>query len=94
MNDTQELLKRIDDFNTSYKASGLKKPSFRITPHEQMLLTYFLSNSVLAYKPEFYGDLPKFFGCSFELVGKPVLFNGEHIRSDSGIDIKWEPKDE
>ncbi len=86
MDDLQELLKRISEFTWAYRDSGYKAPLFRLTPYEHKLLREHLLNSVF-FIPEYYGHLPHYLGADFELVGNPQLFDGKHIRSDSGIEV-------
>jgi len=86
MDDLTELLKRIYEYREAYKIADFKAPLFRITPHEHKLFKEHLINSML-FMPSYYGDLPTYMGVDFELVGAPQLFNGKHIRSDSGINF-------
>lgn len=87
MDDLTELLKRIYECGEAYHVAKFKMPLFRLTPHEHKLFLNHLSAS-LYFTPAYWGHLPTYMGVNFELVGKPVLFNGTHIRSDSGIDIQ------
>ena len=86
VDDMTELLQRITLYSEVYRAARLKAPLFRLTPYEHKLFLGYLSKNMM-FIPEYWGDLPKFMDVNFELVGKPVLFNGEHFRSDSGFKI-------
>jgi len=86
MDDLTELLRRIKQYGEAYNYAGYKVPLFRLTPYEYKLLNNHIISSSM-FIPEYYGHLPTYMGVNFELVGKPILFNGAHIRSDSGIDI-------
>ncbi len=88
MNDLQELIKRITEFIWAYRDSGYKAPLFRLTPYEHKILREHLMDTI-SFRPEYYGHLPHYLGADYELVGDPILFNGEHIRSDSGIDLQF-----
>jgi hypothetical protein len=87
MDDLTELLKRIYEFSFVYQKARLKPPLFRLTPNEHGLFRQHIINSNI-YMPQYYGDLPPYMGIDFELVGSPILFCGNHIRSDSGIKVK------
>lgn len=87
MDDLQELIKRITEHTWAYRDSGYKQPLFRLTPYEHKIFLEFLMEKTL-FIPDYWGHLPRYFGADFELVGKPVLFDGAHIRSDSGIEFK------
>lgn len=89
MSDIEELMKRISEFTFAYRDSGYKAPLFRITLYEYQLLIKHLMDTI-SFRPDYYGHIPHFLGADFELVGNPVLFNGMHVRSDSGIDLQTE----
>ncbi len=90
INDTDELLRRIFKYASAFDCLGEKPPLFRLTPYEHTLFKTFLINQFIPCN-SYFGDLPTFHGVNFELVGKPLLFDGEHIRSDSGIQFDKEP---
>jgi len=83
--DTIELIRRIYEYGQAYDYIGLKKPLFRLTPYEHRIFVNYLRFCFHNFKYEVIGELPTFMGVNFELVGDPILFNGKHIRSDSGI---------
>jgi hypothetical protein len=86
MDDLSELIKRIYEYGEAYNYIGFKKPLFRLTPYEHKIFTQHIINCT-TFIPEYYGHLPTYMGVDFELVGKPKLFGGAHIRSDSGIEL-------
>lgn len=87
MDDLTELLRRIYKYSHAFELYGEKAPLFRLTPYEHQIFKQYLTNNNIKNN-EFYGDIPTFNGIDFELVGKPILFNGKHIRSDSGIEVQ------
>lgn len=91
ISDIDELLLRINEYSLAFKCLSKEPPLFRLTPYEHRIFTTFLISRGIPCG-NFFGDLPIFCGVSFELVGKPLLFNGEHIRSDSGIKFNEETK--
>lgn len=95
MDDITELLNRISDYGDAYKSIRIKPPLFRITPYEYTIFTKYLTKNYLNWNPQYFGDLPEFMGINFELVGKPILLCGMHIRSDSGIELQtWKNKND
>ncbi len=87
MDDLTELLKRIYEYSEAYRRSGFKAPLFRLTPYEFKIFLDHIIVSDVNYRPQYFGDLPRYFGVAFEIVGKPVLFCGMHVRSDSATEL-------
>lgn len=81
IDDTHELLRRIYEYSDAFSYYGKKPALFRLTPYEHTLFKRFLLTQVIQNN-EYFGDLPTFYGVNFELVGKPLLFSGKHIRND------------
>ena len=90
IDDTTELLRRIFKYSEAFKLLGEKPPFFRLTPYEHRLFKEFLLKQFIPCN-KYFGHIPTFHGVDFELVGRPLLFDGEHIRSDSGIKFEKEP---
>lgn len=86
MDDLTELLKRIYEHSHVYRESNVKSPLFRLTPHEYKIFKEHILRTC-NFLPEYFGHLPTYMNVNFELVGEPQLFNGAHIRSDSGIEF-------
>ena len=94
MDDTTELLNRINGFGVAYKRTNFKQPLFRLTPYEYKLFLRYLSKNIPGFTNKTMGVLPTCFGVDFEVVRKPLLFDGKHIRGDSGIELLEELENE